>query len=79
MAGTDNLRVVVDVEFAASVTLALLGETIIGLENATNMVAVPFRLSMLVKEMVEPALPPWGKTRNEGEADSEKSGPITLT
>ena len=67
----------VDVEFAASVTLVVLGETIIGLENASNMVAVPFRLSMLVRDIVELALPPWGKTRNEGEADSEKSGPIT--
>ena len=77
MAGTESLSVVVDVEFAASVTLVVLGETIIGLENATNIVAVPFRPSMLVRDIVVLALPPWGKTRNEGEAESEKSGPIT--
>ena len=77
MAGTESLKVVMDVEFAASVTLLLDGETVIGLENATNTVAVPFRLSRLVRDMVELALPPWGNTRNDGEADSEKSGPIT--
>ena len=73
------MKVAVDVEFAASARVVVFGETIIGLENATNRVAVPFRLSMLVIAMVVLVLVPWGITRYDGEADSEKSGPITLT
>src|SRR5438105_2869522 len=66
-----------DVEFAASVTLLLDGETVIGLENATNTVAVPFRLSRLDNNTLAVPVLPWGIETKLGSVETLKSGPVT--
>ena len=63
MTPVENLKVVVDVEFGERVTVVLFGETVIGPENLANRLTVPFKLSMLVSDIVEFPLPPCGIDR----------------
>ena len=63
MTPVENLKVVVDVEFGERATVVLFGETVTGPENWANRVAVPFKLSMLVRDIVEFPLPPCGIDR----------------